>query len=192
MTITVAVPDMVPLVALTVLANVPEVLPAVNAPVPAMIAPPPATTDQTGVIATTFPPASFPTAVNVCNPPIASVAGLGVTVIVATGPTVTVTVAVPEMVPLVALTVLANVPGAVPEVKRPEVELIAPPPAATDHTGVIATTFPKASFPTAVYCCAVLMGSVTGSGDSDGGKRSGSDDYRRNRRDAATRCDNRV
>lgn len=143
--------------------NVPGVVPAVKTPVVALMVPPPLTTDQTGVIATVLPPASRPTAVKVCCAPIARVAGFGVTVIDASGPTVTVTVAVPEIVPLVALTVLAKVPGVVPAVKRPVV-LIAPPPATTDQTGVIATAFPKASLPTAVNCCVALIDSVTGFG----------------------------
>ena len=40
---------------------------------------------QTGVIATTLPPATLPTAVNCCCAPTAMVAGLGVTVMVASG-----------------------------------------------------------------------------------------------------------
>ena len=105
---TVAVPKIAPLVALTVLVNVPDVVPAVNKPALAIV-PPPLTTDQVGVIATTLPFASLPTAVNSWVPPVGNVAEAGVTVIVANGPAVTVTVAVPEIAPLVAVTVLVNV-----------------------------------------------------------------------------------
>ena len=41
------------------------------------------------------------------------------------------------MAPTAARTVFANVPAVVPAVKRPDVGLIAPPPATTDHAGVI-------------------------------------------------------
>jgi hypothetical protein len=118
-TMTVAVPKIEPLVALTVLVNVPAAPPAVNAPVLALIDPPPAVTDQTGVIATTLLLASLPTAVNVCKPPGVSVAGFGVTVIVASGPAVTITVA-NDVIPLhVTDTVLVKVPAVVPAVNIP-------------------------------------------------------------------------
>ena len=69
-------------------------------------------------------------------------AGFGVTVIaVSVGPTaadVTVTVAKPETVPLVALIVLVNVPVTVPAVKRPVFASMLPPPFTTDQIGVIA------------------------------------------------------
>ena len=68
--------------------------------------PPPFTTDQTGVIVRTLPPASLPTAVNCCVPFVGTEAGFGVTVMVASGPLVTVTVAVPAMAPTLARTVL--------------------------------------------------------------------------------------
>src|ERR1044071_2817482 len=112
-TITVADPEIAPLVALTVFVNVPANGPAVKRPVLALIDPPPATTDQTGAIGTMLPEASRPTAANCCVALGSMVAGFGVTVIVArTGEgTVTVTVAVPETVPLVALTVLVKVPA---------------------------------------------------------------------------------
>ena len=67
---TVAKPAIVPIVARTVFVKVPAVVPAVNRPVAALIVPPPATTDQSGVIATTLPLASLPTAVNCCVPPV--------------------------------------------------------------------------------------------------------------------------
>ena len=75
---------------------------------------------------------------------------LGVTVIVASGPAATMTVARPEKLPLVAWTVLVNVPGVVPAVKRPELLIVPPEPAL--HTGVMTTTLPLASLPTAVNC----------------------------------------
>jgi hypothetical protein len=70
-----------------------------------------------------------------------------------------VTVAVPEMLPLVALTVLVNVPSVAPAVKRPVVLPMAPPLATTDQvaTGEIATTLPPASLPTAVNCCGAFF-----------------------------------
>src|SRR4051812_35636482 len=47
----------------------------------------------------------------------------------------TMTVAVPDTAPLVALTVFVNVPANGPAVKRPVLALIDPPPATTDQTG---------------------------------------------------------
>ena len=80
----------------------------------------------------------------------ARVAGVGVTVILAKVPAFTTTVAVLEMLPLVAVIVLVNVPGVVPAVNTPVVATIVPPPAATDHVGVIETVFPLPSLPSAV------------------------------------------
>src|SRR5450759_533795 len=164
-TTTVAEPKIAPLVALTVLANVPVAPPAVKRPVTASMLPPLFTTDQTrgGGIGTTLPPASLPTAVNCCVAPMASVSGFGVTVIVKSGPAITVTVAVPKMAPWVALTVLANVPIVLPAVKKP-VALMLPGGLTVDQTGVIATTLPLASLPTAVNCCVPPMTSVAGFG----------------------------
>ena len=85
--------------ACTVLLNVFAVVPAVNRPV-ALIEPPPLITCHAGVIATTLFCASLATAVNCCVPPVASDAGFGVTVIVATGPAITDTEAAPLMPPL--------------------------------------------------------------------------------------------
>src|SRR5579862_595360 len=127
------------------------------------IEPPPVMIAHVGVIATVLPPASLPTAVNCCVPLIATDAGFGVTVIVASAPEVTTTVAVPEMVPLVAVTVLVYVPGVVPAVNKPPLPMV-PPPFATDHAGVMATTLPLASVPTAVNCCETLTLSVLGLG----------------------------
>ena len=157
-----AAPDTAPLVAVTVFVKVPATAPAVNSPAPST-APPPATTDQVGAMATTLPLASFPTAVNNCVPPTESDAGLGVTVMVASGPVVTVTVAVPDTAPLVAWTVLMKVPGTAPAVNSPPL-VIAPPPATTDQVGARATMFPLASFPTAVNCCVPLIGRLAGFG----------------------------
>jgi hypothetical protein len=90
---------------------------------------------------------------------IGSVPGFGVTVIVATGPAVTMTVA-KEVTPLhVTETVFVNVPGAVPAVNSP-VCVIVPPPATTDHVGVTLRTLPFDALATAVNCCVPLMGSV--------------------------------
>jgi hypothetical protein len=68
---------------------------------------------------------------------------------------VTIAVAVPKIVPLVALTVLVNVPTAPPAVKgavRPVVPAgIVPPLAVTDHVGANGEMMlPLPSFPTAV------------------------------------------
>jgi len=105
-TVTVAFPEIAPLVAVTLLANVPDEPPAVNRP-PALVVPPPWATDQTGVSGTTLPPASLPTAVYCCVEPEGRDIGFGVTVMVTSGPVVTVTVALLERAPLTALTVLA-------------------------------------------------------------------------------------
>src|SRR5450759_167525 len=160
-TTTVAEPKIAPLVALTVLANVPVAPPAVKRPVAATMLPPLFTTDPTrgGGIGTTLKPASLPTAVNCCVAPMASVSGFGVTVIVKSGPAITVTVAVPKIAPWVALTVLATVPIVLPAVKKP-VALMLPGGLTVDQTGVIATTLPLASLPTAVNCCVPPMTSV--------------------------------
>src|ERR1700680_4928850 len=127
------------------------------------MAPPPAMTAQVGAPAMTLPPASLPTATNCCVPLMGNVSGFGVTAMVATGPTVTVTVAVPAMLPLVAWTVLGNVPGAVPAVKSPPL-VMAPPPATTAQVGATAMTLPPASLPTATNCCVPVMGNVSGLG----------------------------
>src|SRR6476469_7163512 len=148
-TLTVASPAIVPLAARTVLVNVPAIVPAVKRPDAASMLPPPFTTDQAGVMATTLPPASLPTAVNCCAALVATDAGFGVTLIEASGPAVTVTVAVPAMVPTL---------------KSPDVGLIAPPPATIDQEGVIATTLPAASLPTAVNCWVALIAIGPGCG----------------------------
>jgi hypothetical protein len=104
-TVTVAVPKIEPLVARTLLANVPVVFPAVKRPEAATMVPGGLVVDQTGVIVTGLPLASLPTAVNCCVAPTRSV-GFGVTVIVASGPAVTTTVAVAETPLHVTMTVL--------------------------------------------------------------------------------------
>jgi hypothetical protein len=84
-------------VAITVLAKVPGRVPAVKRPALPML--PPAAADHTGEMATVFPPASLPTAVYCCVPPMDRVVGVGVTVMLANGPAITVTEAVPERLP---------------------------------------------------------------------------------------------
>ena len=163
-TMTVAVPLTLPLVALTVLENVPAMLPAVNTPVLGSIVPPPLTTDHTAVMGTALPFASVPMAVNCCDAPVANVTGLGVTRMLASGPVTIVTVALPLIAPLVARTVLAYVAVAPAAVNKPELASIEPPPLVTDQTGVMATTLPLASVPTAVNCCVKPGDSVTGLG----------------------------
>jgi hypothetical protein len=158
-TVTVAVPKIAPLVARTLFGNVPVVFPAVKRPEAATMVPGGLTVDQTGVIVTTLPLASLPTAVNCCVAPTRSV-GFGVTVIVASGPAVTMTVAVAETPLQVTTTVLVYVPGTVPAVNSP-VWVIVPPPAATDHTGVfVERTLPSLSVITAVNCCVPFIGMV--------------------------------
>ena len=94
-----------------------------------------------------------------CLPPEASVAVAGVSVIVATGNAEmdTVTIDVPETLPLVAVTV--NDPAVDPAVSRP-LSSIEPPPAEMVHVGVIDTTLPSASFPTAVNGCVAPAATV--------------------------------
>ena len=83
--------------------------------------------------------------------------------IVASGPAVTVTVAVAAIPPLTALTVFVKVAGEVPAVNRPEL-LMVPPPLSTDQVGEIVTVAPEKSLPTAVNCCVAPLTSVTGFG----------------------------
>jgi hypothetical protein len=171
-TVTVADPKIEPLVALTVLLNVPVAPPAVKITVspvaPGGTVPPPAVTVQAGVNGVmTLPPASLPTAVNCCVVLIESVTGFGVTVIVASGPGVTMTVAVAEIPRQVASTVLVNVPGVAPAVKRPVLGLIVPPPETTDQTMVPAlgvTLAPSKSVPDAVNCTVPFTATVAGFG----------------------------
>jgi len=131
----------------------------------------PGLTDQVGAgrIGMTLPLASRPTAVNCWLASVPTATGLGVTVMVAKTPELTVTVAKPETLPLAqsavlhALTVLAKVPATMPAVNRPEL-LMAPPLATTDHVGVIETVLPLASLPTAVNCWVPLMARTLGLG----------------------------
>src|ERR1019366_2587498 len=161
-TMTVAKPASPPLLARTVLANVPDTVPAVKRPV-ALMAPPFATTAHTGVIATGFPAMSLPAAVNCWVALSVMVAGVGVTVMVASGPAVTTTGAVAESKPPVALTGMLKVPGAAPAVKRPPPSTV-PPPATTDHVAAIAIVLPPASLPVATNCCLAPTFSVSGLG----------------------------
>ena len=163
---TVANPVRPSTLARTVLVNVPAVLPAVNIPVVRLIVPPLATTAHVGVIATTFPLASLPTAVNCWVIPTPTDDGVGETVIDASGPAVTMTVATLVLPLLVAITVFVYVDGVVPAVNRP-VALIVPPPATTDQVGVTFTDLPDASLPVAVNCCVPLMARVFGFGDTE-------------------------
>jgi hypothetical protein len=70
------------------------------------------------------------------------------------------TLAVPEIEPLVATTVLENVPATEPAVKRPVLVMV-PPPAATVQAGTIESTTPWASLPTAVNCWVASIARVT-------------------------------
>src|ERR1035437_1756891 len=144
----------------------PHTVPAVKSPVPLLMLPAVAfTTDQTGTITTTLPFASLPTAVKVCVPPGERLLGFGLTVIDATGPTATFTVAKPETPALVACTVLRYGPDTVPAVKSPVPLLMLPAVAfTTDQVGVNWTMLPTASLPTAMNCCVLVAASVTGVG----------------------------
>src|SRR3990170_1757730 len=166
-TVAVAKPETSPLVARTVLTNVPGVVPAVNKPVLPSMVPPPATTDHVGAgeIATIAPVASWPSAVYWIVPPTTAPPGLGVTDMAANSPgAVTVTVAKPSMPPLVARTVFWNVPVPVPAVNKPVLPSMAPPPATTDQVGVIATRLLSASLPVAANGCFALMARDCGLG----------------------------
>ena len=104
-TVTDAAPEILPMTARTVPAKVPATVPAVNRPELLMV-PPPAATDQVGAIETGLPVASWPAAVNCWVALVARVVVPGVTVMVASGPAVTVTVAVAVTPPTLATTVL--------------------------------------------------------------------------------------
>src|SRR5262245_26120751 len=100
-----------------VLVNVPTAPPAVNRP-PLVMLPPPAATLHDGVTGTTLPALSRPVTVICWLWLMARLTGLGDSVIDATPPTVTVTVAYAVTEPLVARTVFVNVPRLMPAVKR--------------------------------------------------------------------------
>ena len=105
-TVTLALPCTVPLVAVTV--NGPPALePAVKSPDDGSTAPPPLTDHvNEGCGFTGWPNWSLPVAVNCCVAPVWTVAEAGDTVIVvSTGEAVTVTLAVPLTLPLDAVTV---------------------------------------------------------------------------------------
>jgi hypothetical protein len=168
-TIAVAVPESVPLVALTVLVKVPVVEPAVKGTVspvaPAGTVPPPATTDQVTlpVIGTVLPSASLPDAVYVSAVLIGMVPGFGVTTMDASGPAVTVTVAVP--VTLLQSTEIIDVPGVLGAVKSP-VWVIVPPPE-TDQTGVFfGRVLPSLSVITTVNCWVPPTATLAGFGET--------------------------
>src|ERR1017187_732880 len=127
------------------------------------MAPPPATIDHVAATGTVLPLASLPTATNCCLTPAISVSWFGVTVMLASDPFGKTTVAVAVSVPLVALTVLGNVPDAVPAVNRPVASML-PPPATTDQAGVTCTTLPLASRPTTLNCWLPLIGMYDGFG----------------------------
>jgi hypothetical protein len=92
------------------------------------------------------------------------VPGFGVTVIVASAPGVTMTVAVTVMPLHVTVTVFVNVPAVVPAVNRPVGEIV-PPPATTAQVGVVPViTLPLPSFVTTVNCCVPPGASVTEAG----------------------------
>src|SRR5688500_6744683 len=116
----------------TLFGNEPTVLPAVKRPVLATMVPGGLVLDQTGVAVRTLPLASLMTALNCAVTPIACVVS-GATTIVAGAPGVTMTVANAVMPLHVTLTVLVNVPAAVPAVNKPVDALIVPPPATTAH-----------------------------------------------------------
>src|SRR3954470_11015166 len=162
-TMTVAKPAMVPMLARTVFVKVPAAVPDVNNPVVVPIEPPPATMDQTGTIGITLPTASCPTAVYCWLTDVASVTGVGVTVMVASAPATRVTVAVAVLPPLLTWMVLVKVFGVEPAVNIP-LAVIVPPLATTDQTGVIATIAPDSSTPVAVNCCVPLTTTVCGLG----------------------------
>jgi hypothetical protein len=88
------------------------------------------------------------------------VAGFGVTVIEASGPAVTMTVAVTVMPLHVTVTVFVKVPAVVPAVNSPAC-VIVPPPATTAQVGVVPVIIlPFASFVTTVNCCVPPTGTV--------------------------------
>lgn len=107
LTVTVAVAESVPTVASTVFANMPVAAPDVNRPVLRSMRPPPFTTAHVGDTAMMLPFASRPVAANCCVELVSTEAGFGVTVIVASGPLVTLTVAKPARLSTLARTVLA-------------------------------------------------------------------------------------
>src|ERR1019366_3217510 len=149
-TFTVATPEMGPLVACTVFAYAPATVPAVNSPALSMVHAVTFTTDQLGGTGTMLPFTSWPTAVYCCLAPTLSVSDSGLTVIVASVPATTFTVAKPETAPLVACTVPGYVPATIPAVKSPVPPLMVPAVAfTTDQAGTMLTMFPFTSLPTA-------------------------------------------
>src|SRR5579862_818273 len=141
-TVTFAVPEIAPLVACTVLLKDPDTPPAVNKPA-LLTTPPPLMTAQMGDITNTLPLASLPTATNCWVEFTGIETGFGVTVMLANGPLVTMTVAKPESPPKLARMVFVNVPDTVPAVKSPD-PMMVPPFATTAQVGAMATRFPAA------------------------------------------------
>jgi hypothetical protein len=82
----VATPDIPPLLAFTLPANVPVVAPAVNSPDEASTEPPLFTTLHVGEIDIELPAPSVPTAMSCAEAPGAKVCGFGVTVMCASEP----------------------------------------------------------------------------------------------------------
>src|SRR5207248_2044241 len=116
---------------------------------------------QVGVMPTALAYMSFPVAVNVVMAWVCTLALDGATVMLASAPGLTVTLAVPDALPEVARTVLLKVPAAVPAVNRP-VMLTPPPPLTTLHvTGAPGIGVPALSVTVAVNCWVPLMASVT-------------------------------
>ena len=150
-TVTLAVPLTLPLVAVTV-KGPPAVGPAVNKPDPLM-APPPLTVQvKDGCGLTRLPNWSRPVAVNCCVLPVCTDALDGETVIVVrTGGAVTVTLAVPLTLPLAAVTVKGP-PAVEPAVNKPAASIVPPP--VTDHVNVGCGLIglPNWSRPVAVNC----------------------------------------
>jgi hypothetical protein len=75
-------------------------------------------------------------------------------------------VATPDFPPLLAFTLLANVPVVAPAVNRPEEASTEPPLFTTLHEGVIGIGFPASSVPTAESCAVAPGASVCGFGET--------------------------
>ena len=149
-TVTLAVPLTLPLVAVTV--KEPAVEPAVNKPAVLMVPPPLTVQVNVGCGLTGWPNWSRPVAVNCCVPPVCTDALAGATVIVVrTGGAVTVTLAVPLTLPLAAVPVKGP-PAVEPAVNKPAASIVPPP--VTDHVNVGCGLIglPNWSRPVAVNC----------------------------------------
>ena len=91
-------------------------------------------------------------------------AGFGVTVMLASGPATTMTVAEAVRPPLEATTVFVKVPGVLPAVNSPDAAIV--PPVVADHEGETVTATPAASVPVAVNCCVPPTGRVVVVGET--------------------------